>query len=149
MNDVSKAAAAGAAGALTTNVLHELTRRIVPDAPRVDLLGMQALSSLLRSAGIESPVGGRLYRLTLLGDLLSNAAYFALVATAPRKNALGAGAALGAIAGLGAVVLPAPLSLSEGTTGRTATTKALTVALYTAGGIAAALTLRRLAAPGA
>ena len=42
------------------------------------------------------------------------------------------GAALGLVAGAGAVLLPPYLGLSEATTRRTGATAALTVALYTA-----------------
>ncbi len=139
MNAASQAAVAGAAGAVTTNVLHEITRRLTPDAPRVDLLGMQALARGLQFLGFEAPVGGTLYRLTLAGDLVSNSAYFALVARGPQDMALPVGAALGVLAGIGAVVLPQRLGLSATPTERTTMTKALTVLLYTAGGIAAGL----------
>jgi hypothetical protein len=54
MNGLTKALVAGAAGALTTNVLHELLRRgMRPDTPRVDLLGMQAVAKVL--AALELP----------------------------------------------------------------------------------------------
>ncbi len=139
MNVATQAAVAGAAGAITTNVLHEITRRLTPAAPRVDLLGMQALARGLQSLGFEAPVGGNLYRLTLAGDIVSNSAYFGLVARGPRDMALPVGAALGILAGVGAVVLPQRLGLSATPTERTTLTKALTVLLYTAGGIATGL----------
>ncbi len=79
MNGSTRAIAAGAAGAGTTTILHELTRRVAPAAPRVDLLGMQALARLLRAAGTTPPTGDALYNLTLAGDLASNTAYFGAV----------------------------------------------------------------------
>ncbi len=130
----------GAAGAVTTNALHELVRRAVPNAPRVDLLGMQALSKTVTAAGAPAPRGRRLYLLTLAGDLVSNAAYFALVGVAGRsgRRSFATGAGLGVVAGLGAVLLPRPLGLAPSTTARSFATALLTVALYTAGGLAAA-----------
>ncbi len=138
---------AGAAGALTTNVLHELIRRMRSDAPRVDLLGMQALAKASEAAGAPVPRGGALYLTTLAGDLASNTAYFALVATAQRSKGaqIAVGTALGVVAGIGAVVLPRPLGLTTATTSRTPATALLTIALYTAGGFVAGAVARRLA----
>lgn len=138
MNAIAKAGTAGAAGALTTNLLHEVVRRSIKDAPRVDLLGMQALSGGLNALGLESPKGRALYNATLASDLLSNAAYFACAAAG--KNAVLTGTILGVLAGVGAVVLPEPMQLDPATTSRTPATALLSVLLYTAGGIAAGTT---------
>ena len=137
MDTVPTALFAGAAGATTTNILHELVRRLTPDAPRVDLLGMQALARVLDAGGITVPDHGTLYYLTLAGDLLSNSGYFGLVGVAPRKRAVAAGVGLGVLAGLGAVYLPSRIGLSTKPTDRAAPTRAITVALYTAGGLVA------------
>ncbi len=144
MNAFATAALAGAAGAGATTLLHELTRRLAPDAPRVDLLGMQALARVLRAGGMRPPAGDELYALTLMGDLLSNTACFGLVRVVSRDKALPVGTALGVAAGLGAVYLPPFLGLSTLPTQRTGATRALTMALYTAGGAVAGLTYRAL-----
>lgn len=144
MNAFSTSILAGSAGAVTTNLLHEVVRRLTPDAPRVDLLGMQALSRLLHVVGLPTPEHGPLYVMTLLGDLASNSAYFGVVGAGPRDNAVAVGAVLGVAAGAGAVYLPPYLSLSDRLTERTFTTGALTVALYTSGGLVAGLTYRAL-----
>jgi len=128
------ALSAGACGALTTNVLHEVLRRAVPDAPRVDLLGMQALTRMIATRS-EPPKGGSLYAATLAADLLSNTAYFSLAGLVPRSKTVTAGVVLGIAAGIGAVALPRPLGLDASTTSRTVTTKALTIGLYVAGGL--------------
>jgi hypothetical protein len=143
MNSKTAAITAGAAGALTTNVLHELTRRSASNAPRVDLLGMQALSKGAEIIGNTAPKGRALYRATLAGDLLSNGVYFSGVALAP-KHPVAAGLLLGLAGGIGAVVLPRPMGLSSDPTARTATTAFVTVLLYTAGGLAAGLLYGRL-----
>ncbi len=132
-------AAAGLAGALTTNVLHEIVRRTLPRPPRVDLLGMQALAKSADAADIPAPRGRRLYLMALAGDLASNSAYFALTAASGRRGSAAyvVGGALGIVAGIGAVVLPRPLGLAADTTSRSLTTALLTVAVYTAGGFAA------------
>lgn len=128
---------AGAAGAVTTNVLHEVVRRRTGEAPRVDLLGMQALTKVLGALGSAAPMGRTLYVATLLGDLASNTAYFALVRVGGRSRARATGALLGILAGIGAVVLPPRLGLAAVTTNRTPLTRALTVGLYAAGGLTA------------
>jgi hypothetical protein len=131
----------GAIGAVTTNVLHEITRRMTVEAPRVDLLGMQALAKIIATRSAP-PTGSTLYVATFAGDLAANTVYFATIGLLPRRYAPLNGLLLGALAGIGAVVLPKPLKLAEVTTARTNTTKLLTVALYTAGGLAAGLALR-------
>lgn len=138
---MKNALVAGAVGAVTTNLLHELVRRTVPAAPRVDLLGMQAYAKLVASRK-RPPVGRALYARTLAADLLSNTAYFSLAGAGSRDGTVARGLLAGALAGIGAVVLPRPLGLSAATTGRTALTKALTVGLYTAGGLAAGIAAR-------
>lgn len=142
MTTVGGAATAGAVGALTTTLLHEITRRLLSDAPRVDLLGMQALARGLQAAGLPTPGGRPLYALTLAGDLVSNTAYFALVGVGSRGKAPLVGLALGVAGGVGAVYLPQYLGLNAQLTTRTGRTGLLTVALYTAGGLATGLTAR-------
>jgi hypothetical protein len=143
MNALLKAAAAGAVGAITTNVAHELTRRIMPNAPRVDVLGMQALAKGLTATTGSTPTGDDLYRSTLVGDLLSNSAYFSAVGLGG-GNAIVVGIGLGVLAGLGAVVLPPRMGLDEKPTARTPATEAMTVALYTVGGLAAGMTYQAI-----
>ena len=105
---------------------------------------MQALAHLLKAAGVTVADHGTLHNLTLAGDLLSNSGYFGLVGLAPRERAVAAGLALGAVAGLGAVYLPSPIGLSDRLTDRAVQTRAITVALYTAGGLVAGAAYRAL-----
>jgi hypothetical protein len=142
MASIANAAAAGLCGAITTNALHELTRHTIPNAPRVDVLGMQALAKMLDSMGAEPPKGRSLYNATLAADVVSNGAYFAGVAVGPRPVLTGL--LLGLAGGIGAVVLPQPLGLAAEPTSRTAFTAVLTTLLYTAGGVAAGLVYERL-----
>ena len=135
----------GLAGAVALNALHEGAKRIVPNAPRVDLLGEQALSKLLRNFGETPPSGDQLYLATLAGDLLSNAVYYSAVGASKPENAVRTGALLGLAAGAGAVGLPGPLGLSETPTNRTPATAALTIGWYVVGGLVAGLTYRLLA----
>jgi short-subunit dehydrogenase len=143
MNGLTKALVAGAAGALTTNVLHELLRRgMRPDTPRVDLLGMQAVAKVLAALELPRLTGKALYRVTLGADLAFNSLSFALIGAAPADRSITAGAAFGLAAGLGAVMLPKRLGLDDQPTNRSTFTQVTTVALYALGGLAAG-SLRR------
>ena len=136
-----EAIGSGAAGAAALTVLHETARRSrVPNAPRADVLGMRALAKAHRAVDGEPPDDDTLFRWAMAGDLVANSLYYSLVGLAGKRWAWPAGAALGLGAGLGAVLLPGPLGLGRGPSGRTWQTKAMTVAWYLAGGLAAACT---------
>ena len=142
MLDGLKALGAGLAGAAVLTAVHETTRRITPDAPRMDILGERAIEKLTRSAGGTPPRGEALHRLALGGDLVSNSLYYALVGTG--RDAWVRGAALGLAAGVGAVVLPPFLGLGRAPRGLTPKTKAMTIGYYLIGGLAAAVASRLL-----
>jgi hypothetical protein len=129
-----RALASGLVGAVALTAIHETARRITPDAPRMDVLGMRAVAKSMRAFDQEPPVP--LHEITLAGDIVSNSLYYSLVAVGDARTALLRGAALGAAAGLGAVFLPEPLGLGEQPS-RGAATQAMTVAWYLAGGLAA------------
>ena len=128
--------AAGFAGAVALTALHETARRLRPaDAPRMDVLGMRGLRKLLGKADAPQPDDDTLFDLTMAGDILSNGLYYTLVGSG--KHAVARGLALGALAGVGGVLLPGPLGLGEAPTNRTPQTQAMTVAWYTVGGLVA------------
>jgi hypothetical protein len=135
--DRTNAFVAGTAGAATLTLAHEALRQLVKDPPRMDLLGMNALSRILRGLGLPSPRGQKLRGYTLLADIVANAIYFAPIA-ASRRFTIARGATLGAIAGLGAIVLTPMLGLPKRHRGVDARGQLLTIGLYVAGGIAAA-----------
>ena len=137
-----KAFAAGVLGACVLTVAHELLRRYLPRAPRLDILGMKSIARVSRAAGAETPA--HLHESALLGDLISNAGYYSLVGIAGREKALYVGAGLGLAAGLGAVAIPGPLGLGAAATARTSSTQLMTVALYTTGGLIAGSLYRAL-----
>jgi len=127
----------GLAGACLLTAIHETTRRFVPNAPRMDVLGMRAIEKLMYKADATPPADdNKLHTWALIGDVVSNSLYYSLAGTG--KNAWLRGALLGTGAGIGAVVLPGPLGLGEAPSGRTNQTKAMTVGLYLMGGLAAA-----------
>ena len=137
------ALAAGAAGALALTAVHQLARRRVPRAPRMDVLGMRAIARGLHRTGWRPPTGRTLYRTALAADLVSNAAYYSAVALAGR-DAVRAGAALGLAAGVGAIVFPPVIGLGDPPHRRSWSNRLMTVAWYTAGGIVAGQTYQAL-----
>jgi hypothetical protein len=128
--------AAGFAGAVALNILHETVRRLRPqDAPRMDVLGERGLRKILRLADLPQPSEGKAYTATMLGDILTNGLYYTVVGSG--KHSMQRGLALGIAAGVGGVLLPGPMGLGEAPSNRTPQTKAMTVAWYTVGGLVA------------
>ncbi|OKL41113.1 hypothetical protein [Pontibacter flavimaris] len=137
MNNAIKAMAGGLAGACVLTLVHETVRRLVPDAPRMDVLGMRAISKLMKMAGEEPPQDKEeLHTMSLVGDIFSNSVYYSLAGTG--RDAWWRGAILGAAAGAGAVLLPGPLGLGEEPSNRTPKTQAMTIGYYLLGGMVAA-----------
>jgi hypothetical protein len=130
----------GVAGAAALTLIHETVRRVDEDAPRMDLLGMDALSKSLEAVDADVPKKATLFKITMAGDIISNSLYYSLAGIGDEKTAPLKGAALGLAAGLGAVYLPKPLGLKEEPSNRTLETKLMTVGYYLAGGIVAGIT---------
>ena len=135
----------GLAGACAVTLIHESVRRIVPKAPRMDLLGMNALSKGLNAAGIKTPTGNKLYTLALAGDILSNSMNYALAGSGNEKNIWLKSSMLGLAAGIAAVTLPGPLGLEEKHSAKTTETKLMTVGLYVAGALIATAIMKLMA----
>lgn len=136
---------AGIAGAAAVNIAHETTRHLTSVAPRVDIVGMHAVRRI--ASGIGQPPPDHLRTVTFAADLVSNSMYYGLVALGGPRRAVATGAAIGALAGAGAVLLPPPLNLGDAEVRRTAATAALTFAMYFGGGLVAGLVYRALARP--
>jgi hypothetical protein len=83
-------------------------------------------------------------RWTLAGDLVANALYYALATRGAPDRAPWRGTLLGALAGVGGVVLPGPLGLGRRPSRARNSTAALTVAWYALGGLAAGVAARRI-----
>lgn len=134
----------GAIGATTLTLIHQVARRRVPEAPRVDLIGDRLVARGLEAIGVDPPTGDDLETAALAGDLVSNALYYALAGLGPPSGAIARGLALGVVGGLGSVILPPLLGLGRRETSGTPARTAMTVAWYTAGGLAAGLAIERL-----
>jgi hypothetical protein len=137
MEKLLKAAGAGLAGSVVLTLVHETARQFIPDAPRMDILGMRALEKGYNALDEMPPGPKKLHNLTLAADIVSNAAYYSLIGSG--KNAWLKGAGLGLAAGLGGVLLPGPLGLGKEPSNRTPQTQVMTVAWYLIGGLAAAV----------
>ena len=79
MSTLLKRLASGAVGAGVLTAVHQAAQQIRSDAPRMDVVGMEVLGKSLVMAGAPVPDPQRLFNLTLAGDLLSNAIFYAAV----------------------------------------------------------------------
>lgn len=137
MSAVANALGSGLAGACALTAAHQLLQKVTADAPRMDVLGERAIARGFEAVGATPPGEPTLYGLTLAGDIVSNSLFYSLVGLGSKKGAVARGAVLGLLAGVGGVVLPGPMGLGRGPSARTPATQALTVALYTLGGLTA------------
>lgn len=129
----------GLAGALSLTAVHESVRQFLPEAPRVDLVGIRAVRELLNKTDLPIPGLSTQRQLALGGDLISNATYYSMAGRSYTRGLL-----LGLAAGLGGVFLPGPMGLGEAPTNRSTTTQILTVGYYTLGGLVATAVTRAL-----
>ena len=134
----------GIAGAIALNIVHEVVKRLDHDAPRIDLVGEEAVSLAMEAAYQEPLTGDGLFTAALAGDLISNALYFSLIGNGKRTNLLVRGAGYGLGAGLGALSLTEPLGLSDAPITKTTKTQVLTVTWYVLGGLVTAFTIQAL-----
>jgi hypothetical protein len=143
-----RALTAGAVGAVAVTLANEIGKRKFSDAPRLDLLGRRAVAKLWNRRAVARFVPGKrkkIARTALVGDLVSNAFYYALVSPGRPARPVSRGLWMGVLAGIGAVVLAPKLGLGHRPSDATVETAALTVAWYAIGGIAAGMAARALA----
>jgi hypothetical protein len=138
------AIAGGFAGATVLTLLHEAIKRTDTNAPRMDLLGMEAIEKSLKAVNAEVPDEENLFKITMAGDIISNSLYYSLAAVGDERKVIVRGALLGLAAGLGAVYLPKPLGLNGNASNRTSKTKLIATALYLTGGLVASLVSKLL-----
>lgn len=134
----------GLAGAAVLNIVHQAIAHLGKDAPRMDIIGEEAVTRAFENAEAKPPMGNTLTGLTVAGDLGANTGYYAMIGGANDKDLLLRGAGYGLLAGIGALSLPGPMGLNDEPVTRTTKTKILTVALYLLGGLATALTIKAI-----
>jgi hypothetical protein len=130
----------GLVGAASVAVLNYLAGRLLPSAPRLDILGLQLATTAFNKLGIRPPTGLPAKAVALLGSLASNSIFYGLVGLGRPNTAWIRGGALGLAMGLGVLMLPAAFGVGKRETGRTPTAKAGALVWYILGGILAALT---------
>jgi hypothetical protein len=132
----------GLVGAAAVTGLNYLGQRIMPQAPRLDALGRNAVRKASQAVAGTQPDESTVHATALGGDLVSNSMIYSLAgvgrAKRPEVRGLLAGLAMGA-----AVVVLAPmLGLGRRTTGVGGKGKAMAVGQYALGGLAAGLAHR-------
>jgi len=132
----------GLAGALSVTLIHEGARRVLAHPPRMDVLGKRSLKKGFRWFGLRPSHGKRLHRQALVGDIIANSLYYALVALGRPRRPYLRGVLLGGLAGVGAVLLPPFLGLGRRPSQAKPSTALLTVAWYLLGGLGAARATR-------
>jgi hypothetical protein len=126
---------AGLAGAASLSILNELSRRLDPKAPRLELIGERALSAGMRRLGARRPHRAKLRKLAVLSDMLANSiVYGALFAGRSRpwqRGTLG-----GLLAGASALALAPASGIKRPLQAAPAATQ-LALARYLGAGLAA------------
>jgi hypothetical protein len=137
--------ASGMAGAAALTAVHEAGRKLVPDAPRMDIYARRVAARGMELAGVQPPGANAMHALTLVGDLITNGLFYALVLRGTRQGAADRSILAGALAGIGGVFLPPLLGLGRKPSNATHRTQLMTIAYYTLGGLAAATVFRAAA----
>jgi hypothetical protein len=132
----------GLAGAAALTLMNEGVKKVSTDAPRLDLLGQNALAKLMKGNDMLSKTATQFF--PLAGDLISNSLFFAMARGNNPSSTIVRGALLGLGAGIGAVALPEPLGLEKQHTNKTNQTKIMTVAWYVIGGLVAAAVINAI-----
>jgi hypothetical protein len=136
MTGMTRSLASGVVGALALTVVHELGRRLLPTAPRMDEVAMRGLRRILPGEQ-RNPV--RLHQLALAGDVVANAAYYSFI-PGPTRGATWARAVLfGTAAGIGALLLPERMGLGVPQHAERRSNQFMTIGWYLAGAAATAL----------
>jgi len=134
---------AGLIGSVALNILHEVVRKNVRNAPQINLLGEEVVNKTLSQVGAPIVDEDALHQVTLEADLIANATYYSMIG-GNGKYIWPKAVALGLSAGIGAIQLPEPLGLDSTPVTRTTQTKVLTVGYYLFGALVTATVLKTL-----
>lgn len=134
--DTIKLLATGLAGSTALTGLHQALRSR-KDAPRVDLLGQQAVQKLL---GDKNLTHKQAYYSALAGDVISNSLYYSVIAQT--KRPVLTGTLLGVAAGVMAVWGPELFGLNKEFVQSTDKKKYMTIGYYTFAGLVAGVTAK-------
>lgn len=134
---------AGLIGAVALNLVHEKLRKTVKDAPKIHLIGEQALNKTLGPFGAEINNKDELYLASLAGDIISNTLFYSLIGGKP-KYVWPKAIFLGLTAGIGAIKMPSKMGLNDYPVTKTNQTKVMTVGYYLFGALVTGLMLKIL-----
>lgn len=138
------AAIGGLAGACALTLINQGMAKLDRKAPRLDLLGMNAVAKFIKSPKTAPPLVKSLLPMSVTGDLVSNSLYFAMASGRNKNQTLLRGLLLGLGAGMGAVALPKDGALDDTPANFTDKTKLLTIAWYVIGGLVAAAAINAM-----
>ena len=139
---ILKALAGGLAGSLIITMMHQFMKNNYSNAPRMDLLGEEAIEKGLTKIGVDTPSEEKLQNIALVSDIAINTLFFS--AAAVTISSCSKGTILGIAAGFGGIYLPEKMGLSPEYSNKTPQTKLLTVGLYALGGYVAGKVIDRL-----
>lgn len=128
---------AGFGGAVVLTLLHETLKDSGDKMPRIDLVGQEAVAKVASFLGTEINNESTLFKASIVGDLISNTAYYSLISGRNNEIFIKATSS-GFLAGMAAISLPQKLGLHNKPVTKTATTKVLTIAYFMAGALATA-----------
>lgn len=134
----------GAVGALTLTAIHEVARRRLADAPRMDVVGMRALRQFVPALRHDAPRSSRLHRLALAGDLAANTLYYSAIPARDAATTWTRAALLGLAAGASALFVPERAGLGNPPNSEVRANQAMTIAWYVAGALAAAVAANKM-----
>lgn len=137
-----RALTGGLVGSVVLTSLHQLLQKNYKNAPRMDLLGEEAIAKGFNKVGADRPSEKKLHNMAITGDIIANTLFFGAAATT--ISSCSKGTLLGIAAGLGGVYLPEKLGLNPEHSNKTLQTKILTVGLYALGGYVAGKVIDRL-----
>jgi hypothetical protein len=138
---VPRSLVGGVVGALALTAVHEVGRRFLTNAPRMDEVAMRGLRRVLPRRQSDPR---RLHQLALGGDLISNSLYYSAIAAPSAKETWTRAVALGTAAGVGALLLPERLGLGAPQNSEHRANQVMTIGWYLAGALAAAFVVTRM-----
>lgn len=113
MNTLFQNLVGGMAGALALTVTHQLIKHSDKQAPRLDILGEEAVEKSAEAMGVSVPSGSSLSNIALAGDLGANTIYYRMIGNGPAHNLVWRGLGYGLLAGIGALSIPAKLGMDD------------------------------------
>lgn len=122
---------AGIGGAVALNTLHKIVKNNFHGVPNFDELEGEAIDKSLGKMNLQLKDSDKLYNATVAGDIVTNAIYYTF--TPFKMNTV-----IGALGGLGAMVIPKKLGLDNTPIAGTDKKKMITVGYYVFGALVAA-----------